>query len=94
MAAKRNWTEDLENYIKKRLCEDKIKLYVLAEELRIDYSTLRNKVKLMEISYISKVENTLESNFERNAQPLPAGDWRTWDLICPGIEFPDPYKCF
>ena len=74
--------------------ETKSELHVLSQELHIDYSTLRTKVKQMNIDYLHQDEVTelkQEAVYQRIDNALPPGHPLTWDLICPGIEFPDPY---
>ena len=91
---KRIWSQAQEQYIRQRLERDRIKLHVLSQELHIDYSTLRTKVKQMNIDYLHQDEVTelkQEAVYQRIDNALPPGHPLTWDLICPGIEFPDPY---
>jgi len=91
---KRIWTEAQEQYIRRRLETDRIKLYILSQELHIDYSTLRMKVKSMGINYRfhDPVEELNGQSTARSDSALPPGHPLTWGLICPGVEFPDKYK--
>ena len=95
MAKKREWSEAQDEAIR-QMCAAGATWESIGLKIGLSRNVVIDRGRDLKVSPNTSLRRPLTAKAsapeDPNRGPLPAGDYRTWDLLMPGQDYPDPKR--